>query len=286
VKKPALVLAAATLTLGGCTKSAGMMQILGSNTMLEVAQAWSEAYLKIHPEVGMSVNGGGSNKGIAGIIDGTVDIANASRRMVPEEIEKAKKNGHDPVEHLVGYDGIAVFVHKDNPIESITMEQLKQIFADKGTVTKWSQLGVKLPDGMADDIVPVSRDSSSGTHESFQDIVLGGKAVNFRASIRELTSPTEIVDLVSKTRSAIGYSGLAAGRSDVRALPVVRKPGDKAVAPTMDTVLDKTYPISRALLVYTIGQPKGEVKNYLDWIVGDAGQHVLLDNHYVPLRKL
>src|SRR5262245_19714732 len=139
---------------------------------------------------------------------------------------------------------------------------------------------------MEDDIVPVSRDSSSGTHESFQDIVLGGTTVNSRAGIREFTRPTHILAHVSKSRSATGCRGLRALRNDVRALPVVRKPGDAAVAPSMETVLDKTYPISRALLVYTIGQPKGEVKNYLDWIVGDAGQRVLLDNHYVPLRRL
>lgn len=286
MKTPTLVLAAATLTFGGCTKSTGMIQVLGSNTLLEVGRAWAETYSKLHPDVSLSVKGGGSGNGIAAIIDGTVDFANSSRRMEPAEIEKARAKGHEPVEYQVGYDGIAMFVHKDNPVASLTMEQLKQIYIEKGSITKWSQLGVKLPAGASDDIVVVSRDAASGTFEYFRDDVLGGKTANFRNEKREMTSPTEIIDLVSKTRNAIGYSGLASARADVRAVPIAMKDGAQPVIPSIDTVLDKTYPISRPLFMYSIGEVKGAAKDYLDWILSDAGQRVLLDNHYPPLRKL
>jgi phosphate transport system substrate-binding protein len=289
VKNLGLALTATALLLPACSRNNAnqhMIQIKGSNTMLEVGQAWAEAYCKVHPDASLSVNGGGSSIGVAGIIDGTVDFANCSRRMDATEIDKARKNGHEPVEHQVGYDGIAIFVHKDNPIASITMEQLKQIYLEKGTITKWSQVGVKLPGDANDDIVVASRDDASGTFEYFREAVLGGKTFNFRNEKHTMSSPTEIIDLVSKTRNAIGYSGLASARNDVRAVPVVRKTGDAPVAPSIDTVLDKTYPISRPLFMYSIGEVKGPAKNYLDWILSDAGQRVLLENHYPPLRKL
>jgi phosphate transport system substrate-binding protein len=289
VKNLGLVVTSATLLLGACTRSDAegrMIQIKGSNTMLEVGQAWAETYSKLHPDVRLSVNGGGSSIGVSSIIDGTVDFANCSRKMDATEIDKARKNGHEPVEHHVGYDGIAIFVHKDNPVASITMDQLKQIYIDKGTISKWSQLGVKLPAGASDEIVVASRDAASGTFEYFREDVLGGKTANFRNEKREMTSPTEIIDLVSKTKNAIGYSGLASARADVRAVPIARKDGDQPVMPSIDTVLDKTYPISRPLFMYSIGEVKGPAKDYLDWILSDAGQRVLLENHYPPLRKL
>ena len=289
MKNLGLVVASATLLLGACTRSNAegrMIQVLGSNTLLEVGRAWAEAYSKLHPEVNLSVNGGGSGKGIAAIIDGTVDFANSSRKMEPAEIEKARAKGHDPVEHHVGYDGIAMFVHKDNPVASLTMEQLKQIYLENGSITKWSQVGVKLPAGTNDDIVVVSRDAASGTFEYFRDDVLGGKTANFRNEKREMTSPTEIIDLVSKTKNAIGYSGLASARADVRAVPIARKDGDQPVMPSIDTVLDKTYPISRPLFMYSIGEVKGPAKDYLDWILSDAGQKVLADARYPPLRRV
>jgi len=293
VKTPAplttVVLTTFALVVPSCTRSAAnerMIQVLGSNTLLEVGRAWAETYSKLHPDVSLSVNGGGSGKGIAGIIDGTVDFANSSRKMEPGEIEQARKKGHEPVEHQVGYDGIALFVHKDNPVASLTMEQLKQIYIEKGAITKWSQVGVKMPAGTSDDIVVVSRDDASGTYEYFRDDVLGGKTFNFRNEKRTMSSPTEIIDLVSKTKNAIGYSGLASSRADVRAVPIAKKEGDKPITPSIDTVLDKTYPISRPLFMYSVGEPKGPAKEYLDWILSDAGQRVLLDNHYPPLRRL
>src|SRR5262245_45874560 len=285
VKNLALVLAVAAV-LPSCSRESQskMIQNKGSNTMLVVAQKWAEQYRSVKPEVSIAVTGGGSANGITGIIDGTVDIANSSRAMKDKEVEDAKAKGHTPVQHHVGFDGIAIFVHKDNPIESISLEQLKQIYLDNGTITKWSQLNVKIPGG-DDAIHVVTRPGNSGTYEYFRDAVLGEKA-NFRLGLVEIDASTDVVDHVSKTRTAIGYSGLAYATEQVRKVPVVKKDGDKAVVPSIDTVLDHTYPISRPLFMYTIGEPQGDVKAYLEWIKSDAGQLILQQLGYPPLRKI
>ncbi|MBZ0150761.1 MAG: phosphate ABC transporter substrate-binding protein [Planctomycetes bacterium] len=274
-----------TLTsCGGGAGAASRIQVKGSDTMLEVAQVWAEKYCDAHPEVSISVAGGGSGGGIAGLINGTLDIANCSREMTTEERAKATANGHDPVEHKVGYDGIAIFVSKDNPLPSISLEQIKQIYLDGGSITKWSQLGVKMPEGR-DDIVVISRQSNSGTYEYFKEAVLGGKKANFRNGTLDMNGSKDVVDQVLKTTNAIGYSGLAYGKGvAVRMLPVTKKEGDQPVAPSIDAVLDGSYPIARPLFMYTSGQPQGASKAYLDWIVSDAGQGYLMELGYPPLR--
>ncbi len=260
------------------------IQNKGSDTMLEVAQKWAEEYHIVKPTVGIAVSGGGSGGGITGVIDGTVDIANASRAMKDKELEAAKKKGHNPVQHHVGYDGIAIFVHKENPIASITLEQLKQIYVENGTITKWSQLGVTLPQGTSDDILVVSRQSNSGTYEYFREGVLGDKA-NFRLGTTDMNGSKDVVDHVSKARTAIGYSGLAYATKEVRMVPVIK--GSAApVLPSIDTVIDRSYPISRPLFMYTVGEPEGDVKDYIDWIKSDAGQKILMHEGYPPLRKV
>ncbi|MBK8097722.1 MAG: phosphate ABC transporter substrate-binding protein [Planctomycetes bacterium] len=260
------------------------LQIKGSDTMLEVAQAWAETYRTVKPGVKISVGGGGSGGGIAGIINGTVDIATSSRKFTAEETAEAKKHGHDPVEFHVGYDGIAIFVHKDNPIQSISLEQLAQIYGDGGSISKWSDLGVTLPGG-GDKIVMVSRQNNSGTYEYFKEAVLHKQ--NFKMGTLDQNGSKDVVDQVSKTKASIGYSGLSYGKgADVKMVPVIAKAGTAPVPPSIATVLDKTYPISRPLLMYTSGQPQDEAKAYLEWIVSDAGQHVLLELGYPPLRTL
>ena len=177
-------------------KSGGMLQNKGSDTMVNMAQALAEEYRKVKPEVAIAVSGGGSGTGIAALENGTVDIANASREIKAEENEKIKtKTGKEPVQHIVAYDGLAIYVHKDNPIQSITKEQLKQIYLDKGTITKWSQLGVKVPDGMGDDIILVSRQSNSGTYEYFREAVLGDKKANFRLGTRDMNGSKDVVEI-------------------------------------------------------------------------------------------
>lgn len=286
--KNALVVVAvlgASCLLPSCGKSTRpKIQNTGSDTMAEVAQAWSEDYKKVHPDVTVVVAGGGSQVGIKGLIDGTVDLANCSREFKPEEIEAARKKNREPVKHHVGWDGIAIYVHKDNPIATITIEQLKDVFTEGGKVTKWSDLGVKLPSG-EDEMVLVSRQSNSGTYEYFREAVLG-KEAKFRLGTRDMNGSKDVVDLCSKVTSSIGYSGLSYATPDVRVVPVVDAKTGKPIAPTTDTVLDRSYPISRPLFMYTIGEPQGETAKYLDWIKGDEGQRVLLRKGYPPLRKI
>lgn len=271
--------------LCACGGPRTLIQNKGSDTMLEVAQKWAEKFHELRPEIGVSVTGGGTSVGVAGIINGTADIANCSRRLTTDEIDAAKQKQHDPVEHHVGYDGIAIFVHKDNPLTSITMDQIKQIYVDGGSLTKWSQLGVTIPGGR-DEIVVVSRQSNSGTYEYFKEAVLGGKKANFRIDTLDMNGSKDVVDLVMKTASAIGYSGLAYGKGvNLKMLPVTTKPGQPAVTPSIETVLDKSYPISRELFMYTNGKPQGATKEYLDWILSEAGQRVLMELGYPPLRK-
>jgi phosphate transport system substrate-binding protein len=250
--------------------------------MVNVAQAWAEEYKKVSPGVAIEVSGGGSGVGIAALTKGTVEIATSSRNMKPEEIETAKKNtGKEPKEFIVGYDALAVYVHKDNPLTEITAEQLAEIFMEGGKVTKWSDIGVTIP-GSGDEIVRVSRQSSSGTYEFFREHILNKK--DFKLGSRDMNGSKEVVDLVASTPTAIGYSGMGYNEpGKVKMLKVASKPGQPAVEPSVANTLDKSYPIARSLQVYSLGEPTGELKQYLDWTMSDAGQKILEACGYVPL---
>ena len=259
-----------------------VIQVKGSDTMVNVAQAWAEEYKKVAPNVDVEVSGGGSGVGIAALERGTIDVANASRNMKPEEIEQARRNtGQLPKEFIVGYDALAVYVHKENPIQEISLEQLAQIYAEDGKITKWSQLGVTVPDVTADDIVLVSRQSSSGTYEFFREHVLGKK--DFKLGSRDMNGSKEVVELVANTKTAIGYSGMGYTTPAVKMLLLASKPGEPAVEPSVATTLNKTYPLARSLQVYTLGEPQGVVKAYIDWMLSEAGQRILEENGYVPV---
>ncbi len=265
-------------------KKIATIQVKGSDTMVNVAQAWAEEYKRVNPDVEIEVSGGGSGVGIAALEKGTVDIANASRNMKKEEYELARKNtGKEPKEFIVGYDALAIYVHKDNPIEQISIEQLDRIFAEGGTITKWSQLGVKIPGAVDDNIVRVSRQSSSGTYEFFREHVLSKK--DFKLGSRDMNGSKEVVELISATKTAIGYSGMGYATSGVKMLKVAVKPNDIAYPPTVETTLAKKYPIARSLQMYTLGEPEGAVKQYIDWVLSDAGQKILQESGYVPVPK-
>ena len=274
-------------SLGACARKEAAeqsvtIQVKGSDTMVNLAQAWAEEYKKVAPNVDVEVSGGGSGVGIAALEKGTIDIADASRNMKPEEIEQAKRNtGKDPKEFTVAYDALAVYVNKDNPISEISFEQLAQIFAEDGTTTKWSQLGIKIPDASDDVIVRVSRQSSSGTYEFFREHVLAKK--DFKLGSRDMNGSKEVVELIGNTKTAIGYSGMGYVTPAVKMLKVSRAKGEPAIEPTVATALDKTYPLSRPLLVYTLGEPQGEVKRYIDWLISAEGQRLVEENGYVPL---
>jgi phosphate transport system substrate-binding protein len=282
VKQLAALSLAAIATVACSRKNE--IENVGSDTMFEVATALAETYHGKHPEISISVSGQGSARGISELISGNLELANSSRKMKPNEIEMAKQHGVTPLEHTVGYDGIAIYVHKDNPIASITVDQLKELFGDGGKLVKWSALGVDLGKD-ADQVVLASRSNNSGTYEYFREHVLGGDKGRFKAECNNLNGSTDVVDFCAKTRSAIGYSGVAFATKDVRVIPVIDKTG-APVMPTAATVLDGSYPISRPLFMFTNGEPRDLVKHYIEWIVSDEGQHVLQAKGYVPLRKL
>lgn len=258
------------------------IQNKGSDTMVNVAQVWAEDYKKLHPDVDVEVSGGGSGVGIAALVKGTIDLANSSRDMKLEEKAHARKNTHkDPKGFVVGFDALAVYVHKDNPLTEATNEQIAAIFAEDGKVTKWSEMGVKMPAGQ-DEIVRVSRQSSSGTYEFFREHVLNKK--DFKLGSRDMNGSKEVVELVASTPSAIGYSGLGYNEpGKVKMLKISPKAGQPAIEPSVATTLSKQYPIARPLLVYTLGDPQGKLKDYIDWIMSDAGQKIVERSGYVPL---
>jgi len=258
------------------------IQNKGSDTMVNVAQVWAEEYKKTHPNIEVEVSGGGSGVGIAALTKGMIDIANASRNMKKEEIAQAEKNtGKTPKEFIVGYDALAIYVHKDNPLTEISIEQLAAIFAEDGKATKWSDIGVKMPAGK-DEIVRVSRQSSSGTYEFFREHVLAKK--DFKLGSRDMNGSKEVVELVASTPTAIGYSGMGYNEPGrVKMLKVRAKADAPAFEPNVVNALSKQYPIARSLQVYTLGEPQGELKIYIDWILSDAGQQVVEKSGYVPL---
>lgn len=270
-----------TDSAGGALKKA-TIQVKGSDTMVNLAQAWAEEYKQVAPDVEVEVSGGGSGVGIAALEKGTIDIADASRNMKPEEIENARKNtGKAPKEFMVGYDALAIYVHKDNPRNEITLEQIAQIYMEGGTITKWSDLGVTIPGATSDEIVRVSRQSSSGTYEFLREHVLKNK--DYKLGSRDMNGSKEVVELVASTPTAIGYSGMGYATPAVKMLKVKKTAEDPAYEPSVANTLAKTYPIARSLQVYTLGEPQGAVKAYIDWMMSDAGQKVVKASGYVPL---
>ncbi len=263
-----------------------VIQNIGSDTMVNIAQSWAEEYATVEPMVSVEVSGGGSGTGIAAMINGTVDIANCSRKMDIREINKAiESTGKQPVEFMVGYDALAVFVNKNNPLEEITLEQLAEIYREKGTFEKWSQLGVTLPSKSKDEIIVVSRQSNSGTYHYFREAILG-KERDFRLGTLDMQGSKDVVELISRTPGAIGYSGMGYASPEVKMLGVLRKSGDMAYKPTKENTLKGLYPIARPLLMYTLGEPTGAVKKYLDWVLSVEGQKIVAQNKYVPIFDL
>jgi phosphate transport system substrate-binding protein len=275
----------ATAACGGGGPERTLIQNKGSDTLLTVAQAWAEAYRNVDPTVSVAVTGGGSGTGISALINGTVDIANASREIKPEEIEAARANDHNPVQFIVGYDALAVFVHPDNPVDGFTFAQLTDIYGEGGEVETWSQLGITVPGCESDEIVRVSRQNNSGTYVYFQESVLGEER-DFKLGSRDMQGSKDVVDLVANTPCAIGYSGLAYATEEVKMPCIMSAEGDTCVAPSMETAIDRSYPISRPLFMYSSGEPQGHVQEYLDWILSDEGQCILRETGYAPVRPV
>ena len=257
----------------------------GSDTLVNVAQAWAEEYGVVDPSVAIAVTGGGSGTGISAMINGTVDIANSSRAMRSEEIEAAQANGVNPVEHIVGFDALAIFLHPSNPMKSISFADLGRIYGDGGDLDNWSQLGIDMPDCPSGEIVRVSRQNNSGTYAYFQEAVLG-EGRDFRLGSRDMNGSSEVVDLVASTACGIGYSGLAYATEEVEMPCVMVEEGGECVLPTVETAIDGSYAIARPLFMYTAGVPTGAVGAYMSWIMGDEGQCILFDKGYAPAGEV
>jgi phosphate transport system substrate-binding protein len=278
----ALALTAALLPALGTATT--VLQNKGSDTLVNVAQAWAEAYQKVNPNVAVAVSGGGSGTGIAAMINGTVDIANASRQMKPKEVKLAQDRGQNPVEHVVGYDALAVYLHKDNPATTLSLAQLKEIYGRKGKARNWADLGITVPGCKGGEIVVVSRQNNSGTYAYFKKAVLGKKG-KYRQGTLDMHGSKDVVDLVEKTPCAIGYSGLAYATDHV-GMACISKDGEPCVSPSVATASDGSYPIARPLFMYTNGEPQGDIKAYMDWIMSDEGQCIILKKGYAPIRQV
>jgi phosphate transport system substrate-binding protein len=253
----------------------------GSDTMVNLALAWAEAYQTASPSVRLSVTGGGSGTGIAALINGTVDIANASRSIKEEEADEAEANGIEPVEFAVALDAIAIVVNPSNPVEHLSIPQLAAIY--KGELTNWNQVG-----GEDRPIVLLSRETNSGTHVYFlEEVVRMGSSENkdlFSPDTLLMPSSEGISAEVRQNPNAIGYDGLGYVTHDMKTLAVAATDSGPFVLPTVATVKDGSYPIARELYMYTDGQPTGDIKAYMDWIFSDDAQAIVEALGFVPIK--
>lgn len=252
----------------------------GSDTIVNLALAWAERYQGDHPNIRISVTGGGSGTGIASLINGTVGIANASRQIKSEEIETAKSNGVEPLEHIIARDAIAVIVNPENPVDKLTLQQISDIYS--GKITNWREVG-----GDDRPIVRLSRETNSGTHVYFLETVLRmGRSDDktlFSMDTLLLPSSEGIVAEVRQNPNAIGYDGLGYVPHDLKMIAIAETEGGAYVLPSIPTVNDKTYPIARDLYMYTDGQPQGAIKDYLDWILSSEAQEIVAELGFVPV---
>jgi phosphate transport system substrate-binding protein len=267
IKKAVLGLTVFCL-MAGVVSAAEPIVIKGSTTVLPIAQAALEAYMKKNPGVQISLSGGGSGEGIKALIDKTTDIADSSREIKKEEITLAETKGVKPVAHVVAYDAIIPVVHPKNKVTNLSIDQLSQIY--QGKITNWKEVG-----GEDLKIVVISRDSSSGTFESWDHFIM--KKAKVAPQAQMLASNGAIVTAVSKNRYAIGYLGMGYVNKSLKPLPVG---GIKA---SIETALSKEYPLSRELYMYTNGEPTGEVAKFIAFVKSADGQKIVAKEGFVPL---
>ncbi len=249
----------------------GVINIAGSDTMVNMAQAWAEAYAEVNPNVMVTVKGGGSGNGVAALINKTVDFANSSRDIKPEEVEQASANGVNAVTTVVAKDGVVVIVNTGNKVADISKDDLGKVY--RGEITNWKDLG-----GADAPIVLIGRDSSSGTYGFMQDEVIGKEGL-FAKSTLNLQSSQAIVDEVAKNANSIGYVGLGYENASIKPVNV------DGVVSSVETVLDGSYPLSRPLNMISNGEPAGAAKAYIDWILSADGQKIVADQGFVPLAQ-
>lgn len=250
--------------------------IRGSDTMLLLNQHWATAYAKVNPKTTITVDGGGTKVGIRALLNGQADICAASRRLLPEEREQARSRGIIAHETPVALDGLAIAVHASNPIEMLTLEQLRQIYL--GQLTNWRQMGGEnLP------IVAFSRDANSGTHDFFKQRVLRGRA--WGRNVRFLATTADEAREVARTPNAIAYGGVAyfVNRAELKLLRIAARAGNEAYPPDLISVRTRRYPIWRYLYFYTDGRPRGVVAEFIRWTTSAQGQALAAEVGYFPL---
>jgi phosphate transport system substrate-binding protein len=252
----------------------------GSDTMVNLALAWAETYQDLHPEVRVSVTGGGSGTGLAALTNGTVDIANASRAIKSEEIELAQATGFIPFEQAVASDAIAVIVNPENPVAELSIDQISKIYL--GEITNWQEVG-----GEDRPIVLLSRETNSGTHVYFLEaVVRKGNSDDtniFAAETLLLPSSEGIIAEVRDNPNAIGYDGLGYVIPEVKTIAISKAEGEPYVKPSVESVSNGSYPISRDLYMYFQDEPQGIIKEYLDWVLSTEGQTIVMELGFVPI---
>ena len=260
----------------------GTIENKGSDTIVNLALAWAEEYQAIHPDIRLSVTGGGSGTGIAALINGTVDIANASRQIKEEERESALANGSEPVEFVIARDAIAVIVHLDNPVDYLTLKQISDIYS--GKIDNWKEVG-----GEDRPIVRLSRETNSGTHVYFlEEVIRLGEKENttlFSKDTLLLPSSEGIGAEIRQNPNAIGYDGLGYVTEEMKVIGVATAPGEEYVFPSQTTVNSGEYPIARDLYMYTNGQPEGMIADYLTWILSPDAQLIVSELGFVPVTQ-
>jgi phosphate transport system substrate-binding protein len=279
---------------GGCTgrqdlqserQNRHVIQNTGSDTMVNLAQAWAEEYAQVEPGVSVEVSGGGSGTGIAALINGTADLVNSSRKIEPEELAKASASSHGaPTEYILGFDALAVYVHRASPLEVASLPQLADIYGEHGRTVRWTQLIGGASPCASDEIIRVSRQSNSGTFQYFREALVG-KEGDLKLGSIDLHGSKDVVELIGRTPCAIGYSGMGYVTGQVKMLQIARKQGEPAFAPTVDNTLSRKYPIARPLFVYARGGVSDETKRYVAWLQSEAGQAIVAQTGYVPVAS-
>ncbi len=273
MRKLTLIAIVALVVSFGLVIAGTTITIKGSDTLVRLGQRWAEEYMKINPDAVIQVSGGGSGTGIAALLNGTTDICEASRDMKPKEYELAKRNNIDVYRVSVALDGIAIFLNEENPVTNLTLAQLKGIYT--GAVTNWKELG-----GEDATIILYGRENNSGTYAFLKEHVLDGE--DYADRTQTLPGTAAVVNAVSKDKYGIGYGGLAWARG-VKFGAVKKDDTAKAVLPSVETVSDGTYPISRQLYWFFNGKPTGEIMKLTNWCLSPAGQKLAEEIGYVPL---
>jgi phosphate transport system substrate-binding protein len=254
--------------------AAGTITVKGSDTMVILAQRWAEDYMKKNPGKKVQVTGGGSGTGIAALVNGTTDVANASRAIKEAEAKQVRARFNvAPVETVVARDGVAIYVNAANPITQLTIEQVKGIYL--GDIRSWKELG-----GADGRIVIYSRENSSGTYVFVKEHVLGNE--DFAAEAQTLPGTAAVVNAVAKERNGIGYGGAAYAKG-VKEVKIVGEDG-QAYLPNADNVRSGKYALSRPLFMYTRGSPQGEAKEFIDFCLSPAGQGIVNQVGYYPVK--